>query len=157
MKSFFSLAKYPKLYFAFVGLGAIVNLKFRILNTYYILYRTNVKYCTSNSENLFLLQGQLFKSKVLKLSRNPFRKSQPQTKINIWKLKQNTISVSHSFISTFFPFEKFSTKTIFKISSWRLFAEFVFCEMPSDQMPCNCREHEILHQIMPGQQIPSFA
>ena len=53
MKSFFSLAKYPKLYFAFVGLGAIVNLKFRILNTYYILYRTNVKYCTSNSENFF--------------------------------------------------------------------------------------------------------
>ena len=64
-KFFFSLAKYPKLYFAFVGLGAIVNLKFRILNTYYILYRTNVKYCTSNSENF--LQSQLFKSKVLKL------------------------------------------------------------------------------------------
>ena len=55
----------------------------------------------------------------------------------------------------FFPFEKFSTKTIFKISSWRLFAElfaeFVFCEMPIDQIPCNCQEHEILHQIMPGQ------
>ena len=65
MKSFFSLAKYPKLYFAFVGLGAIVNLKFRILNTYYILYRTNVKYCTSNSENFFA--KSIVESKVLKL------------------------------------------------------------------------------------------
>ena len=84
------------------------------MNTYYILYRTNVKYCTSNSENLFLLQSQSFNNKVLKLSRNFFRKSQPQTKINIWKLKQNTISVSHSFISTFSLLKSFQQKPFSK-------------------------------------------
>lgn len=56
-----------------------------------------------------------------------------------------------------FPFLKsFQQKPFSKFLPGDYLLRLCFA-MPIDQIPCNCQEHEILHQIMPGQQIPSFA